>query len=209
MVHLSCVSTISHQRCPIVICASCMREVRWEGTLTAISQSEARGSPVSPVSAMVRQFNFMAASAALITFADVPLVLRATRTSPPLASAWTWRAKTSPYPKSLLSAVRADVSVVRAIDGQARLSSSYLPTSSAAMCWASAALPPFPQSKIFWPWSRAEQIISPLRSISMIRVRSNAWIASRCSCRERRKSIATVKLSDSDELFTLQFTPRN
>ncbi len=73
------------------MCASCMREVRWEGTLTDMSQTEARGSPVPPVSAIVRQLSLLAASAALITFADAPLVLSAIKTSPSLASAWTWR----------------------------------------------------------------------------------------------------------------------
>ena len=46
-------------------------------------------------------------------------------------------------------AVSADVSVVSAIAGSARRSPMKRPTSSAAMCCASAALPPLPKSRSF------------------------------------------------------------
>ena len=48
-------------------------------------------------------------------------------------------------------AVSAEVSVVSAMAGKPLLSLLYRPVSSAAMCCASAAEPPFPTSSILFP----------------------------------------------------------
>jgi len=164
-----------------VICASWTREVRPAGTITAISHADANGSPPAPVNAIVWQPVSRAFSTALKMFGDFPLVLIATRTSPDCASPITCRANTSANPKSLLNAVSDDVSVVNAIAGKDRRGFSYLPISSAAMCWASAALPPFPHSNIFRPACRASQISLPDRSISGSVVSTNDSNVWRCS----------------------------
>lgn len=53
-------------------------------------------------------------------FSEFPEVEMARKTSPGVARASSWRAKMVLYPKSLLMAVRAELSVVRAIAGRAR-----------------------------------------------------------------------------------------
>ena len=69
--------------------ASWTLEVRSEGTTTARSQSDLRGSAEAPVSAMTLHPSALAFSAALITLGDFPLVLIAIKTSPSLPSAST------------------------------------------------------------------------------------------------------------------------
>jgi NAD(P)-dependent dehydrogenase (short-subunit alcohol dehydrogenase family) len=54
----------------------------------------------------------------------------------------------------LLIAVITEVSVVRAKGGNPLRSTLYLPTSSTAIYWASAAPPPLPNNKIFPPLFR-------------------------------------------------------
>jgi len=78
----------------MVMCASCTREVRLDGTATATSHREPSGSAVAPVRAMVLQLSSRALSAARKTFFDLPLVLIAISTSPACAKPATWRAKT-------------------------------------------------------------------------------------------------------------------
>ena len=56
-------------------------------------------------------------------------------------------------------AVRMDVSVLNAIAGRLFRSHRYLPTSSAAICCESAALPPFPKIITLFPFFK-ELIIS-------------------------------------------------
>jgi len=63
----------------------------------------------------------------------------------------------------LLIAVIAEVSVVSAIAGRATLFVLYRPVSSADICCASPALPPFPKSSILLPLFRAS-IIAVLAS---------------------------------------------
>ena len=70
----------------MVMCASCTREVRLDGTATETSQNAPSGSAVAPVSAMILQPNSRALSAARKTFFDLPLVLIAISTSPACAS---------------------------------------------------------------------------------------------------------------------------
>ena len=104
----------------MVMCTSWIREVRVEGTATVTSQSEPSGSAVAPVKAIVLQPSSLACSAARKTFFDFPLVLIAMSTSPGCARPKTCRANTCSYPRSLLTAVNADVSVVSAIAGHER-----------------------------------------------------------------------------------------
>jgi hypothetical protein len=54
--------------------------------------------------------------------------------------------------------VTIELSVVRAIADSAGRSSRKRFTSSAAICWASAALPPLPKSKIFPPARKAPEM---------------------------------------------------
>src|SRR3972149_2326147 len=61
--------------------------------------------------------------------------------------------------------VSTDLSGVRAIGGGAGRSSKKRFTSSAAMCWASAALPPLPKSKTFPPPRKAEAKASAARTM--------------------------------------------
>ena len=78
----------------MVMCASCTREVRLEGTATATSHNDPSGSGVAPVSAIILQLSSRALSAARRTFFDFPLVLIAINTSPACARPASWRAKT-------------------------------------------------------------------------------------------------------------------
>ena len=127
------------------------------GTRTAASASGASTPPDSPVSAITGSPKPRARSAARITFAELPLVEIAIRTSPCRPSDSTWRSNIPSVPKSFAIAVRSDVSVVSAIagiDGRTLSVVSVL-TNSVARCWASAALPPLPQIRILPP--RAER----------------------------------------------------
>ena len=87
------------------------------------------------------------------TFSELPLVEIPSKTSPFFPNPSTWRANTLSKPMSLPAAVRREVSVVSAIAAMAGRCRSLLRriTNSAAICWASAALPPFPHNSNFPP----------------------------------------------------------
>src|SRR5688500_14758815 len=97
-----------------------MREVRLDGTATVKSHIDKSGSDDAPVKAIVRQPSSLARSTAFKTFFDRPLVLIAIRMSPGCESPASWRANTCSYPRSLLTASNAEVSVVNAIAGHER-----------------------------------------------------------------------------------------
>src|ERR1035441_123512 len=61
-------------------------------------------------------------------------------------------------------AVRTEVSVVRAMEGKARRARWKRPTSSAARCCESAALPPLPHHRILFPASRQSVMRAAARS---------------------------------------------
>src|SRR2546428_594391 len=68
---------------------------------------------------------------------------------------------------SLPIAVRTDVLVVRADALSAGRILLNFPTSSAEMCWASAALPPFPKKTTFRPFSSAVVIMWAISMMSL------------------------------------------
>src|SRR6185503_4603770 len=78
-------------------------------------------------------------------------------------------------------AVNAEVSVVKAMPGSAFLSFSNRPLSSAAMCCASAALPPFPASSTLLPLFNAAQTIWHAVSISSVSESITFCISSWCA----------------------------
>jgi len=78
--------------------------------------------------------------------------------------------------------VSTDVSVVRAMAGRGGRSMRKRFTNSPAMCWASAALPPFPKSRTLLPFLRASVIESTTRAIFPMLSRRKAsltWMLSR------------------------------
>jgi hypothetical protein len=70
--------------------------------------------------------------------------------------------------------VKTDVSVVKEIAGMLFLSILYLPINSAAMCCASAALPPFPKIIILFPFFK--QLIISFIAFSTISERLAAFL---------------------------------
>ena len=94
-------------------------------------------------------FFLLAALIPLIKFILLPEVVIATHTSPLLPTASICLEKIYSNPKSFPIAVIAEVSVVKAIDGNALLFFLNLTVNSVAKCCASAALPPLPKKIIF------------------------------------------------------------
>ena len=139
---------------------------------------------------MVRKPCSRAHSKARRTFAELPEVLIPTSTSPGLPSACTWRAKMPSKPKSLAPAVRMEVSVVSAMAASPGRMKDWLntPTNSAAMCCASAALPPFPHSITFPPSLRAAAIIAAASRIGCWQCASSLCFVAidPSTCRRRR-----------------------
>ncbi len=76
------------------MCASCIRAVRREGTITQTSASEASFFPPAPVRPKTLHPLFRAAMAAAMTFGEFPLVEIAIRQSPCEANPSTCLAKT-------------------------------------------------------------------------------------------------------------------
>ena len=130
-----------------------------------------------------------ACSAALTTFGEFPLVEIAISTSPARPSDSTCRAKTPSTPKSFAIAVSSDESVVSAIAGiEGRgLSIVSVLTNSVARCWASAALPPFPQISSLPPVrseairisAAAGDVVEALRPDPPYRLRGDAEVVPR------------------------------
>jgi len=85
---------------------------------------------------------------ASFTFCELPDVEMPMSTSPERPYASTQRAKTFSNPMSFPPAVMMEGSTVNAIAGIAARFTELrnLTTNSAARCWLSAALPPFPQN---------------------------------------------------------------
>src|ERR1035438_5953741 len=86
-------------------------------------------------------------------------------------------------------AVRTEVSVVRAMEGKARRERWKRPTSSAARCCESAALPPLPHHRILFPASKQSVMRSAARSKESS-CATNWRMMVRCS------AIASVKTPD-------------
>ena len=144
-------STISQIECHASRWSSWILGVTSEGAQKHISVCSRRWMPLAPVKPMVNAPHARPDSRARRTFGDWPLVLIPTTTSEGFASARTWREKISAYSQSFATQVNIEVSVVSAIAGHGSLLCAKRPTSSAATCCASAALPPFPKSKILFP----------------------------------------------------------
>jgi len=107
--------------------------------------------PLFPEKQKVFNFFLLATLIASIKFGLLPLVVIAMQMSPLLPMASSCLEKIYLNPKSLPIAVRAEVSVVKAIAGSAILFFLNLTVSSVARCCASAALPPLPKKIIFFP----------------------------------------------------------
>ena len=138
---------------------------------------------------------FLAEWSALITFLLEPPVLIPIKMSPCLANASTWRSNKYWNPKSLPTAVRIELSVVRAIAESALRSVLYLPTISAAICCASAALPPLPHSSILLPFLRLwMQVIAAFSTKSL-----TLLIVSFVILKVLQKTIG-LRVSDNDEI---------
>ena len=106
--------------------------------------------PLFPLKQKVFNFFLLATFTASIKFSLFPEVVMATQISPWLPIASTCLENIYLKPKSLPIAVRADVSVVNAIEGNAFRFFLNLTVSSVARCCASAALPPLPKKIIFF-----------------------------------------------------------
>ena len=115
-----------------------------------------------------------AGRAASMTFGELPLVLMATSRSPGRASASTWRANTL-----LVAVVVGDRGQGRrAVGGQGERRQgpavdAKRQTSSAARCWASAALPPLPHTSSLSPAPK-QACSSPATCSSAVGQRSAA-----------------------------------
>src|SRR5712692_1147676 len=163
-----------------------------DGTFSSRSTIPARAPPLSPVIAARKAPRRRPASTARKTLGLDPLVERASNRSPRPTSASTWRAKTCSNPKSLLAAVSTEVLVVSAMAGMAGRSSRKRTTNSAARCWASAALPPLPNSTSLPP----AEIAAPARSASCAtRVTSSA--EKLCLMRQLSSSCARTRSASS------------
>jgi len=110
---------------------------------------------VRPVNATVCNPISLACDIACTTFAELPLVEMPTATSPGRAKASSCRAKTWSNPRSFPMAVTQELFTDKAKAGKAGRSNAKRPTSSAAICCASAALPPLPNSKTLSPCRNA------------------------------------------------------
>src|SRR6266480_2964616 len=110
-------------------------------------------TPPAPVRTTERRPAPRACLTARTTLGELPLVLIPTKTSPGRPRACTCRSNTPSNPQSLAKAVRKEVSVVSAMAGSPGRSKLFVNrlTNSVAMCWQSAALPPFPQSSTLPP----------------------------------------------------------
>ncbi len=134
--------------CSSVRCTSCTRAVEAAGTLMWMSAAAPTAPPSRPVSATVVRPPALAASNAASTLADPPLVEMPSRTSPGRPERLDL-AREHPVEVVVVGHRRQDRRVRRQRDrGQRARSRSKRPTSSAAKCWASAALPPLPQARI-------------------------------------------------------------
>src|SRR5258708_38913380 len=160
------VSTNSHRICPIKLCVSCMRCVSLLSTISARSQSDFTLPPSRPSKPITMITCSRACSQAATMFGEVPEVEIARQTSPFAPSASIWRANTFSNPVSLAMQVSTPPSVVKAIAGSARRFSRNRLTSSPAICCASAAEPPLPNSRSLPPPLRVAAIISATRSTS-------------------------------------------
>ena len=120
-------------------------------------------------------------------------MLIASSTSPAVARAATWRANSMAKPQSLAIEVRAEESVVSAMAGKPARSTSKRPTSSAAICWASAALPPLPHSRILLPRRRASTTLWAAAAMSAARVWASACLVSALA---RRRSTTSLVPAD-------------
>ena len=133
------------------------------GHAERIVSTSASGFGAAPVMAHTLMPSDCARSAAASTFSLRPLADSSRSVSPGRPCAATWRAKASAAPKSLQMAVRLDVSACRAMADSGCRSATYLPTSSAVRCWASAALPPFPAASRRCPASSGRASSLPQR----------------------------------------------
>ena len=109
-----------------------------DGTITLMSASAAILPPLLPVKAIVVMRSSLASSSALMQLRELPEVEMARSTSPSSPSASTWREKTLSKLWSLPTAVRIEVSVVRAMARSAGRSTVNRTTNSATMCCESA-----------------------------------------------------------------------
>ena len=96
-------------------------------------------------------------------FKEFPEVEIAINISPELPNPSICRENTDSYPVSLDHAVKNDESVVKARAGKLLLSNLNRPINSAAICCASAALPPFPTTIIFFSHSLTQARVSVVR----------------------------------------------
>ncbi len=97
-----------------------MRAVMAEGAWKTNCAASEQGLGFCPVKQTVTQPAALAASSPSRMLRLLPEVEMPRATSPGRASASIWRAKTVSNPKSLLCAVRMEVSVVRAMPARAR-----------------------------------------------------------------------------------------
>src|SRR5262249_54192680 len=154
-------STIWQRRCTTMMWTSWIRAASGCGTSRSWAPGGASRPRPWPVRPTVRRLRARAARTAASTFGDRPDVLIATATSPGRPSASTCRRKTVSKPKSFATAVRIEVSVVRAIAARPLRGRWNRPTSSLARFWASAAEPPFPNARTLPPSRSARAIVSP------------------------------------------------
>ena len=145
-----------------------MRAVLLEATFNEISTILAIFPPSLPVIPTDFIPNFFPVYSALITFSESPLVLSPKATSPSFPSAFICLENTQEKSESFDILVITDVSVVNAIAGRGGLSSIKRFINSAAICWASAALPPLPNRIILFPWFIASATISTVSIILSI-----------------------------------------
>ena len=117
-----------------------------------------RAAPCRPVRTTTASFSRRAVSIPARTFAERPLVVIATATSPGVPWASSWREKICSKPLSFAIEVRVEPSVVSAIAGSAPRSRRKRPTSSLLRCCASLALPPFPKQSTLPPAVSASTI---------------------------------------------------
>ena len=131
--------------------------------------------PSFPVRATVFIPISLATSKALMILEEFPLVLMPMATSPSLPRALSCLAKISLKAMSLETLVIMEVSVVRAMAGSGGRSMIYRLTNSAARCWASAALPPFPKKKSLFPDTKVREIsLITSRSLGRFSLRKRA-----------------------------------
>ena len=143
-------------------------------TIIGISTCSLIIPPLLPKRPIVFAFLSVDVTIPFLTLTEFPLVEIPKTTSPSETSASHCRLKIESNEKSFPIDVRIEVSVVNAIAGKLFLSFLNLLTNSAAICCASAALPPFPKIIILFPFFK--QLIIYFIAFSTISERLVAFL---------------------------------